>query len=73
MWNYHEEYKDLILKSWKQDPAFSAMENWSSNLSNCGKSLKAWSKDKFLNSTIQVNELLADIEKLYESNQPNAM
>lgn len=37
------------------------------------KALKAWNKEKFLNPCLQVNDLLADIEKLYQSNLPDAL
>lgn len=73
MWIPHEEYKDLIHQSWKHDPANTAMQNWISNLSRCGIALKAWSKEKFVNPNIQVNELLVDLEKLHHSSQPDVL
>lgn len=73
MWISHDEYNGLVQNTWSHDPAKPAMLNWKSNLSRCGQALKAWSKDKFSNSCSQVNDLLADIEKLYESNQPDTL
>lgn len=73
MWISHDEYKDSIHKSWLLDPAKPAMTVWNSNLTRCRKALKGWSKDKFLNPNNQVNGLLANIDKFFQSNQPDAV
>nr|AFP55574.1 non-ltr retroelement reverse transcriptase [Rosa rugosa] len=72
MWTTHEEYSDVIQRSWP--PAFggSAMRSWNRNLLSCGKALKMWSKEKFSNPSVQVADLLSDIEKLHQSNPPDA-
>lgn len=73
LWLSHEDYKDLIHNNWMWDHSKLAMSVWNSNLLCCEKALKAWSEEKFLNPSLQVNDLLADIEKLYQSNLPDAL
>ncbi|XP_062014434.1 uncharacterized protein LOC133730954 [Rosa rugosa] len=63
----------LIQQNWVLGSDTQAMSVWKSNLSGCSRALKSWSRKTFSNPTTQVAEKLVELEKLYESNQPDEL
>lgn len=67
-WATEPDYGDVVKQECDKGRGVLGHTRWQSSLGHCRRHLITWSKEKFLDNSVKIRELLAELSDIQDSN-----